>query len=362
LELASYEYTDLEVCHKKLTEQYRDIRTLCSTYDDVIHGYALREEQTASIEQLRTEAGREGLRAKALEADVLRPIVRESGGLQALMSLVQSVQSLVQQAGGLRELEELVSDAQLLRASVSKVGGLEGLGNLVNQVNVLRSKEQECLDLRDKMNDLDAFARKAAKYDKLMQAFTEIQNTPINVAQARPDRTEVSMAPVALPAINPARASRITSTPLQEDPDRDLYEAPPLCKSYKKTGSNDIPLGRSRGPDWGRLKRKLSDAPPADVAKRPRVDIGRASVLVQTSLAGPPGMNREWLARFNRLTEKTPSHIPEERGVSTTDGSARRSRSPMIKREDVEYSARKAHGNPPIDPSGFQALGNRDLR
>jgi hypothetical protein len=325
LQLASYEYAALEERHRKLADQHSDLLKLCSTYNEVIHGHSSHDEQspTCNIEELRAEAGHEGLRGKALEANVLQPRIREAGGLQALVSQLQSVRSLINQAGGLPELEELVSDTLLLKISVDEVGGLQGLHNLISEAESLRLKHQEDVKLRGTLDGPNGLIAKAAKYDMLMQAVTDIQNAPVALAATHPVQTtrmastplrdERPVAPLALVntaalgTINPARASRIGSAAPQDDPDRDLYEPPPPVQPRNKTGSNREPLGPPPVPgrlvphlrlaspashlEHGRLKREPSEDLGADatVTKRPRVD-ERASVV-----------NKQWQTRFDQL-------------------------------------------------------------
>ena len=122
---------------------------------------------------------------------------------------------------------------------------------------------------------------------------TKRRNTPAN-SHGQVPRCERPSAVHA--AMNPDRARMISATPLEADPDRDLYEAPlPPAKPGKKTGSNDTPLGTpqiqptakhsERNEIFSTLKRKgPDDIAPNAPAKRPRVDLTRASALVHASL------------------------------------------------------------------------------
>lgn len=299
MELATYEYAALEEHHCKLWVQHHELRKLASAYNDVIEGLSSYDDQSASTGQLRAEAGHEGLRAKALEADVLRPIIREAGGPQ--------------------ELEKLVTEAHMLRSKVNEVGGLEALKSLHSEVALLRSKQQEHAESRYKMDEATGLRAKAFKYDKLMLAIDEIRKAPIDLASEQVDSmhtgkgptepkysvpggssrieprdSSIETLPLSTATINPARASRISATPIETDPDRDLYEATPLVTQGRryKTGSNDIPLGPSHGPgrqtvqayERATLKRRQHDEFPTNTMKRPRIDLGRASALVQASL------------------------------------------------------------------------------
>ncbi|KAF2848199.1 hypothetical protein T440DRAFT_172471 [Plenodomus tracheiphilus IPT5] len=128
--------------------------------------------------------------------------------------------------------------------------------------------------------------------------------------------------------------NRISVPAPKNDPDRDLYEAPPpgpKNTSWKKTGSNDIPLGKPRAPrhaisqshGQATLKRRHDDGPP-DNRKRPRLNLGRASALVQAS-----------------LTDEVRSVVADAYSVAATDARVAVSESgrPMIKLEEVDHSS-----------------------
>ncbi|CAO2654452.1 Nn.00g111850.m01.CDS01 [Neocucurbitaria sp. VM-36] len=308
LELATYEYAALEERYRILQGQHRELRRLASDYNDVIRGSSTYEDQIASMEQLRAEAGQEGLRAKALEADVLRPIVHEAGGLNALKSHIQALRWFVEHAGALEGLEDLVSEAHMFRGKMSEVGGPQAFSYLVSEVRFLRSKQHEHDKLRYEIDELNEFKVKAAKYDKLEQAFNRISNDPTNTAMG-PDLLRENMpvrideqrscsngaSSISAAMINPARASRISTTSIEDDPDRDLYEPPaPVTEPQNRTGSNNLPLGRSHvsthsvGETSRRkaLKRKGHEELPTHAMKRPRIDVGRASALMQAALPG----------------------------------------------------------------------------
>lgn len=63
LELSLYEYAALEERYRTLSGQHRELRKLAQAYDEIIRGSSGYVEDAASIEQLRADAGREGLRA-----------------------------------------------------------------------------------------------------------------------------------------------------------------------------------------------------------------------------------------------------------------------------------------------------------
>ncbi|XP_014558558.1 hypothetical protein COCVIDRAFT_94053, partial [Bipolaris victoriae FI3] len=281
LQLASYEYETLEQRYRKLVTRHEELSKLCWAYRDVICGFSSGEEQAASIEQLRAEAGREGMRAKALEADVLKPIIREAGGLQALVSQMQSVRSLIEKVGSLPELEELVSDVNSFRIGLDEVGGLQGLYGLIAEAKNLREHQLMFRETKSRIDGPNGLTAKATKYDKLVQAFSDVQ------------ATEERTATAGTATINPARATLIASVPLEMDPYRDLYEAPSVEKPHNKTGSNSIPLGPARVhgrtashiDEQSSLKRESLQDMEEVISKRPRVDIQRLSTRIQKSMA-----------------------------------------------------------------------------
>lgn len=257
LRLASYEYDGLQQRHHKLQLRHEELYKLCLAYRDVICGFSSSEEQSVSIDQLRAEAGRKGMRAKALEADVLKPIIREAGGLHALMSRMESMRPLIEIVGGPQGLEDLIPDLE-------EVGGSQGLHKLIGEAKMLREQQL-------------GLAAKAAKYDKLVQTFNDMK------ALLEPT------APAETTTMNPARASLIASMPLENDPHRDLYEPPPVEKPRNKTGSNNIPLGPPRVREqpairlstqpW--LKREqIDDTREEMVSKRSRIELELDSAVM----------------------------------------------------------------------------------
>jgi hypothetical protein len=240
------------------------------------------------------------------------------------------------------------------------------LSHLVSQANRQRSEQHDHAKLKASIDGPDGMRAKALKHDMLQQAFAAIQRGPAaeqaqancfgslteNTTAAGPPRRDSasvnttaavikSTAPVhsstpsagGAPVMNPARARLLSAAPSDRDPDRDLYEAPPPPRQPStRTGSNDVPLGKPR-PGWGssiehdssgggpkRLRHE--DETQSYPAKRPRVDVGRAAAMVQSSLQGtatiasnkpanpqplrPPTINHEWQARFRQLLGRQP--------------------------------------------------------
>ncbi|KAF2028741.1 hypothetical protein EK21DRAFT_90410 [Setomelanomma holmii] len=362
LELSTYEYAALEERYCTLSGQHRELQKLATAYHDVIRGPSSYDEDHINVDQLRIEAGREGLRAKALEADIFRPFVREAGGLEAFTSQAQSMQSLISEAGGMKELQKQLLDAHMLRLRVDEVGGLHGLDHLVAEVARLRMEHQSLAELRACLEGPNGIKAKALKFDMLQQAFAAIQrdpaigpqpafnNIPPLVAPSNaPGQQDNATGPNGVVAMNPDRARLLSSAgPPDRDPNRDLYEPPPPPRQPdRKTGSNQMPLGPPRKgrlsidqqyPKTNSKKRKHQD-PQANLVKRPRVDLGRASAMVQASLfhsrltpprhtqdntvikseetGRPPGPGIEvqsdagdnsgsWQARFNELWSRPP--------------------------------------------------------
>ena len=332
--MSTYEYLSLQNRFKRLERQYGELQDLATAYSEVIRGFSPTEQVTVSIDQLQAEAGRNGLRTKALEADMLRPLIREAGGLQALISQTHTVRALIEKAGGLQELEQFVSDLRTIRDTLDEMTGSQGLGSLASEVRHLLTIKQEHAELGSQVNDASNLKAKAARYERLMQAFTDVQtDIPYHQHNAITSNSssthakrgiQSAIAPtggppteggsIAVPStMNPARARLISTTSLEADPDRDLYEAtPPVTKPLNKTGSNSTPLGTSQAQSvvqlanqatpFSTLKRKRSNYITSSGPKLPRVDIGRFSAPVQTSLASATVDSTERvLARFHKI-------------------------------------------------------------
>ncbi|UPX09652.1 uncharacterized protein EKO05_0000337 [Ascochyta rabiei] len=303
LQLSTLEYSALNDRFKRLERQHSDMQDLASAYSEVIRGFSPTEIQNVSIDQLQAEAGHDGLRAKALEADVLRPLIREAGGLQALISQMHATKTLIDKAGGLRELEKFVSDLRTIRDTLDELKGSQGLGGLVSEVRALLAHKQQHVELKSRVDGPNGLRTKAARYEKLIQAVTDVQNdtqpwkqnpTASTVSSVRASSSSTQPArsqqsPAGPAAMNPARARLISATPLEADPDRDLYEpVPPVAEPLNKTGSNNTPLGVSQVQpvaSSSTLKRKGVENTAPSVWKRARVDLDRASALVQASLS-----------------------------------------------------------------------------
>ncbi|KAF2631726.1 hypothetical protein BU25DRAFT_445804 [Macroventuria anomochaeta] len=365
LQLSTFEYSALEDRFKRLERQHSELKDLASAYSEVIRGFSPVDGQTVSIDQLQAEAGRDGLRAKALEADVLRPLIREAGGLQALISQTHTMRTLIDKAGGLRELEQFVSDLRTIRGTLNELRGSQGLIGLASEVRDLLTSKQTYTDLQSELHGPNGLRTKAARYEKLMQAFVDVQTvtsfqqrnaTALTASRATGNVRDLSPNSHSQPArgqqplagsamMNPARARLISATPLESDPDRDLYEAPlPIAKPNNKTGSNSTPLGTPQVQPAAQLanqaerssnpKRKGPDnAVPSVPAKRPRVDLGRASALVQASLpvannsstARAPGPSKFSFIQTGAAAFKTraQSNRSESAGTVTEDAGSR---------------------------------------
>jgi hypothetical protein len=316
--------------------QHNNLRQLTTAYNELIHGTSGFEEPDVGIEQLRADAGNEGLRAKALEADALRPVIRDAGGLQAVTFLTQSARALIEQAGSLEKLNEIVLDTTMIRLRVQQLGGLQGLDQLVTDSKLLLVEQQAFAKLTRSVGGPDGLRAKALKYDRLQQAFAATErdpggnNTPTNVATAtsmknstaiergsgieyvknnalppNPIRKQSAKPPSSAHStisssefvvkMNPARAQLLSSAPNRKDPDRYLYEPrpPPVRNPGRGMSANDEPLGRPRSKEPYMvtdnpvipIKRKSEGPPQANVTKRPRADLGRPSALVQATLA-----------------------------------------------------------------------------
>lgn len=318
LTLSGLEYAALEDRFKRLECQHSELQDLASAYSEVIRGFCPAGGQTVSIDQLQVEAGRDGLRAKALEADILRPLVKEAGGLQAMISRNHTMNSLIDKAGGLRELEKFVSDLRTIRDTLDELGASQGLGGLASEVRDLLVSRQQHAALESRVNGPNGLGVNTARYEALVQAFNDIQNKTFAQRHSprapTVDKTFTRLRPISdaetciggqpagsshsvagPPAMNPARARLISATPLETDPDRDLYEGPQsVAKPHNKTGSNITPLGTPQVQPTAQLinhavssnmKRKgARNIAPRTPAKRPRVHFGRATASVQSSL------------------------------------------------------------------------------
>ncbi|KAH4059226.1 hypothetical protein HBI62_053910 [Parastagonospora nodorum] len=383
LELSTYEYDALDERYRGLLNQHRKLKQLATAYRDIIHGSASHEEPDIGLDQLHAEAGYKGLRAKALEVDVLRPVIEDAGGPEAASFLVQSVQALIEQVGSLEDIWQLVESTATIRRRLHELGGLQGLDQLVTDSKNLLAEQQALAKLERIIDGPNGLRAKAAKYDRLQQAFTSVEAgrdakfpptnvsgamstwkkktrcaskknsaadsattkaLPLNTIQKQystlPSLTGSTILSTELGVINAARARLLTSEPDHGDPDRDLYEPkekPPVRSlSAKADNANNMPLGRSRtdrssedyDPDASR-KRKHELNAQVIFTKRPRVDIGRASALVESTLAAssadptnafrpytPPDLGRSPVSysdKRNEAIRSTDDNDPEHR-------------------------------------------------
>ena len=345
LELSTYEYDALDERYRKLVDehgkllnQHRKLKQLATAYKDIIQGSTTHEEPDVGLEQLQAEAGHEGLRAKALETDILTPFIRDTGGLEAACFLMQSAQVLIDQAGSLENLSQIVEGTNILSRRVHGLGGWQGLDQLVIDSKLLLAEQQALAKLERSVDGPNGLKSKASKYDRLKQVFTAVEAgrdkgahqtsvptenstwkkrkrgkakknsaadpdpikaLPLTAIQKQyptlPKLTGSIILSSELGVINSARAQMLISEPDHGDPDRDLYEPrePPVRKTPTKVDdANNMPLGRSRTdklpldyrPDASKKRRHESDVQIVN-AKRPRVDTGRASALVHATLA-----------------------------------------------------------------------------
>ncbi|KAF2134383.1 hypothetical protein P153DRAFT_391726 [Dothidotthia symphoricarpi CBS 119687] len=330
LQLSTYEYATLEDRYGKLWSRHLELRKTASAYDDIIRGFPSHEGQTVSIDQLQSEAGREGLRAKALEADILRPTIREAGGLQALVSQANLVNSLIEQAGGLQKLVESLSETHTLRKKVE------------DMAETSRHESQQHTSL---MCELAEVRTKAQKYEKLQQAFATIQKEPADshskqqglaypsltvgrdmnqsrkasmLASSQSTRSNASSVSITM---NPERARLLSGASFDSGFGRDLHNTspPPVFQPERKTGANSVPLRAPLGLPWradlnyGRLnaKRKEPGEASGNVAKRPRLNVERASAMVHGSLAGQAQPNTNNFDSLLKQHSRIPGNTPE---------------------------------------------------
>jgi hypothetical protein len=126
---------------------------------DIIEGTSAEETESPSILQLRNEAGLQGLRFKAKEADDLRIFVTAAGGLDVLkdkLSLTAYVQPLVE-----------------------TVGGPYALNALVSGMYVTRPLEEQYNALKDEVEKGSGLRAKAARYDAIKGTFMAIEGFPL---------------------------------------------------------------------------------------------------------------------------------------------------------------------------------------
>ncbi|KAH9864627.1 hypothetical protein J1614_010562 [Plenodomus biglobosus] len=311
----------------QLESQQRANLTLPSPCSEAVRGTSSPQEPAVSVDQVRANAHDEIMPVQALEAGILSSLIREAGGVQALVSSVTSIRSLIDQVGDLRELQSFVSNTQLLRASVDEAGGLQGLHNFVSEVCALRSEQQAYARYGNTVGNLDELISKAAKYDKIKFAFAEsaASDNAGHGLQKPLIARDLSSATAA--AIHPARATLISIPAPRNDAEGDLYEDPdgdsrkpwrsgPNAMSLGKTGTNSMPLGRGRAAAksinqmYGReiSKRRQDHGPPVNT-KRPRIDIGQDFAFVQATLASKSAIGSVNDATGNGTTQTLVANI-----------------------------------------------------
>ncbi|KAF3010803.1 hypothetical protein E8E13_008308 [Curvularia kusanoi] len=337
LQLSRLAYAALENRYSQLQHQHTETQALVAAYSEVIRGFAPAADGDVSIDQLQAEAGHDGLRARALETDALRSLIRE--------------------AGGFRELEQVVSDLRRIRDMSDDLKSSRGIVGLASQVRDLLQCKQKLTKLQNEVNDFNGLKAKAARYERLMQAFADVQidASPPQLAStfASPGPARNQMAtqqPVHGSAfMNPARARMISARPIEEDPDRDLYEAPRVSRPQNQTGSNFTPLGNTNVPT-ATLKRKVArHKDPSATLKRPRVDLGRAAALVESNLPATTNAGRRFgTAAFGTRADTLGGQARSSLGFPTYTG--------------LPEPASKATNAPAsMPPRGFAGPGARSL-
>jgi hypothetical protein len=189
---------------------------------------------------------------------------------------------------------------------------------------------RELAELRSDVDGSGGLRVRALKYEMLQQAFAAIERAPTNTPTqtsaptanipAKQIKTSPSSGIIATVPdgstvkMNPERARLLSATPHPHDPDRDLYgpklQPPPRNLSKKADNANNIPLRRlpplpplptrsslDRDLPGTWRKRKHEGEPQASSAKRPCVELGRVSDLVQVTLVAssvaPPRQSKE---------------------------------------------------------------------
>lgn len=298
-----------------------------------------------SAEQLRAEAGSEGFRAKALKADILQPLIREAGGLQALVSQIQGMRALVDKVGGLRELEQFVSDLRSIRDTLDEFKGSQGLIGLASEVRDLLQGKQRLIELQSEVDGPHGLRARADGYEKITPAFTDVQT--ITLSQ------QLASSSIAM---NPDRARLMSAGGLDDDPDHDLYGAPPpVVQPRNRTGSNKIPLGQHQ-PQTAvqpanhglaavsplKKRKKPSKTTFDESSKHPRVDLGRASALVQASLSSAASLSVKQVPGQPRaMAHRSGAGMPSVRsGYTNREAQSTRYEGPMLRSQ-----VQKANGS-----------------
>jgi hypothetical protein len=312
------------------------------------------------------------------DLNILRPFVRSFGDLQTLVSQVHAVQSLIAEVGGFSNLQQLVRNMNALQQELNERRHIGDVGSFVSEVRYLRSMEHQYTALKSLVEGpnglkLDALRYKTQNqrlekmkrtFDNMKQQFDELSSDTVQRDGSYPrpapnnttldvwndsvlDRNQtISRSSAANDSshMNPARAHFISHSRVEEDPNRDLYEAGHRVaqSENRKTGSNSIPLGKpqaekfiglSNQTDTGVIqKRKEAENLLGPAEKRLRFGDRRTPSLVQPFLADIARAQDQALSANARRTSSA-------HGSSTTG---------MIKNELYSREDRVTHSSPKL--------------
>jgi hypothetical protein len=312
------------------------------------------------------------------DLDMLRSFVRSFGDLQTLVSQVHGVQSLIAEVGGFSNLQQLVRDMNALQQGLNGGSSMGDIGSFITEVRYLRSMEYQYTALNSLVEGpsglrLDALRYKTQKqklekmkrtFDNMKQQFDEISSDTVQWDRSYPrpapndmtpdvwnisvlDRNQMisrSSAANGFPHMNPARAHLISHSRVEEDPDRDLYEAGHRAaeSENRKTGSNSIPLGKPQAEKFVCVpnqtntgviqKRKEPEDLLGPAEKRLRFGDRRTPSLVQPFLAD--------IARTQDQARSANARPASSAHVSSTTG--------MIKNEPYSREDRVTHSSPKL--------------
>jgi hypothetical protein len=312
------------------------------------------------------------------DLNILRPFMRSFGDLQTLVSQVHTVQSLIAEVGGFSNLQQLFRNMNALQQELNEGGHAGDVGSFVTEVRYLRSMEHQYTALKSLVEGpnglkLDALKYKTQKqmlekmkrtFDNMKQQFDELSSDTVQRDGSYPrpapnhttldvwndpglDRNQTisrSSAANGSSHMNPARAYFISHSRVEEDPNRDLYEAGHRAaqSENRKTGSNSIPLGKPRAEKFVGLsnqtdtgviqKRKEAENLVGPAEKRLRFGDRRTPSLVQPFLAD--------IARAqDQALSANASRASSAHGSSTTG---------MIKNEPYSGEDRVTHSSPKL--------------